>query len=690
MIKKLRLFFAAMIMIQACLSTPLLAASQDYVLSGDKRVPIPESYLISKTIYSVGTPDGMASYLDKPQDLFINEEGYLFVADTGNNRIVKLTSDGTTVGIYSGDPKSPLRSPSGIYADEAGEMYIADTQNNRIVHLAADGRFIEEFVTPSSELLRESFALTPSKLLVSPTGYIYTVKGQNIMAMDAYNRFRGFLGQTEIGFRFTDAFIRMFASKEQRNKIAKRTAPYYLNITMDTKGFIYATSLDPGGEIKKLNSLGFDLFMHRKNKQPLGERKHIETGKPLTPRFIDLAVSPQGIITALEELTGKLYQYDQDGNLLTVFGGKGTKKGKFSAPTSIATDRAGNMYVLDSAQGGIYVFAPTRFIQRVHQAVELYSQGEYVKAYEAWEAVAGINENYPLVYSGLADTLYKQEQWNESMDNYQMANDRTGYSNAFSEFRYVMLRHYFFIVILLILLSVFILFHFVKWLKRLSVKAAQEVERGKGRMSAITGINMSLGVLFKPRQTFELIIAARGRLNYGAGVLILLAVFLARMIYLAVIHYPLESIDIIESNLLLESVKLLLPPLSWIVASFFITSISDGESKLGEIFTASSYCMIPYLVMMIPLSLLSNILSLQESALYDLLYRGMWVWILILYFMSLKVLNDYTMLKSAIAYAASGVSIVLLWSIGLLWYVLSGRLYMFISGIVREVQMSWM
>lgn len=690
MIKKLRLFFAAMIIIQACLSTPLLAASQDYVLSGDKRVPIPESYLISKTIYNVGAPAGMSSYLDKPQDLFINEEGYLFVADTGNNRIVKLTSDGTTVGIYSGDPNSPLRSPSGIYADETGEMYIADTQNNRIVHFAADGRFIEEFVTPSSELLRESFALTPSKLLVSPTGYIYTVKGQNIMAMDAYNRFRGFLGQTEIGFRFTDAFIRMFASKEQRNKIAKRIAPYYLNITMDTKGFIYATSLDPGGEIKKLNSLGFDLFMHRKNKQPLGERKNIETGKPLTPRFIDLAVSPQGIITALEELTGKLYQYDQDGNLLTVFGGKGTKKGKFSAPTSVATDRVGNMYVLDSAQGGIYVFAPTRFIQRVHQAVELYSQGEYVKAYEAWEAVAGINENYPLVYSGLADTLYKQEQWNESMDNYQMANDRTGYSNAFSEFRYGMLRHYFFVVILLIMLSVFLLFHFVKWLKRLSRKAAQEVERGKGRMSAITGINMSLGVIFQPRQTFELIITARGRLNYGAGVLILLAVFLVRMIYLAVIHYPLESIDIIESNLLLESVKLLLPPLSWIVASFFITSISDGESKLGEIFTASSYCMIPYLIVMIPLSLLSNILSLQESVLYDLLYRGMWVWILILFFMSIKVLNDYTMLKSAIAYAASGASIILLWSIGLLWYVLSGRLYMFISGIVREVQMSWM
>ncbi|MBP1989075.1 YIP1 family protein [Paenibacillus eucommiae] len=690
MIKKLCLFFAALIMIQVSLSTPLLAASQDYILSGDKRVPIPESYLISKTIYSIGAPEGMTSYFDKPQDLFINEQGYLFVADTGNNRIVKLTTDGTVVGIYSGDPDSPLRSPAGIYADEVGEMYIADTQNNRIVHLAADGRFIEEFVTPSSELLRDTFALAPSKLLVSPTGYIYTVKGQNIMAMDAYNRFRGFLGQTEIGFRFVDAFIRMFASQEQRNNIAKRNAPYYLNITMDTKGFIYATSLDPGGEIKKLNSLGFDLFKHRKNKQPLGERRNIETGEPLTPRFIDIAVSSQGIITALEELSGKLYQYDQDGNLLTVFGGKGTKKGKFSAPTSIVNDSDGNLYVLDGAQGGIYVFAPTRFIQRVHQAVDLYSQGEYLKAYEAWEEVASINENYQLVYSGLADTLYKQEQWNESMDNYQMANDRSGYSNAFSEFRYVMLRHYFFLVVLLIILGVFLLFQCVKWLKRLSVEAAQEAERGKGRMNVITGINLSLGVIFQPRQTFELIITARGRLNYGAGILILLAVFLVRMIYLAVIHYPLESMNIIESNLLLESVKLLLPPLTWIVASFFITSISDGESKIGEIFTASSYCMVPYLLMMVPLALLSNILSLQESVLFDLLYSGMWVWILILFFISIKMLNDYTMLKSTIAYAASGASILLLWSIGLLWYVLSGRLYMFISGVVREVQMSWM
>lgn len=249
MLKKCNLIFIGLLIIQLLMIEPILASNQDYTLEDGRRVPIPQSYIHVNTLYNGGAADEGIVYFDQPQDMFISE-GALYIADTGNNRIVKMSTSGKLLGVYAGAPDDPLQSPSGIYVDQDGDMYIADTKNNRIVHLAADGEFVEEFVTPESELLRDSFALAPSKLLISSTGYIYTVKGQNIMAMDAHNRFRGFLGQTEIGFSFIDVFIRMFASEEQQRKIASRNAPYYINLTVDEKGFVYATSLNAREKLK--------------------------------------------------------------------------------------------------------------------------------------------------------------------------------------------------------------------------------------------------------------------------------------------------------------------------------------------------------------------------------------------------------------------------------------------------------
>jgi sugar lactone lactonase YvrE len=83
------------------------------------------------------------SNLDHPQNVAVNAAGDVFVADTYNNRVVKVTPQGQVVTVagdgaagYSGDGRlaafAELNSPTGVAVDAKGDLYIADSANNVI------------------------------------------------------------------------------------------------------------------------------------------------------------------------------------------------------------------------------------------------------------------------------------------------------------------------------------------------------------------------------------------------------------------------------------------------------------------------------------------------------------------------------------------------------------------------------
>jgi sugar lactone lactonase YvrE len=86
--------------------------------------------------------------LNLPIGTAVDAAEALYIADTSNHRIRRVSSDGmvTTVagngiGGFSGDGSAPtnasLKSPSGVAVDSAGNLYIADSFNNRVRKLNA-------------------------------------------------------------------------------------------------------------------------------------------------------------------------------------------------------------------------------------------------------------------------------------------------------------------------------------------------------------------------------------------------------------------------------------------------------------------------------------------------------------------------------------------------------------------------
>ena len=77
--------------------------------------------------------------LRRPEGLGVDSEENLWVADTGNHRLLVVEPDGTRVATYGslGSSGERLREPRGITFDRAGLAYVADTGNKRIQVLRA-------------------------------------------------------------------------------------------------------------------------------------------------------------------------------------------------------------------------------------------------------------------------------------------------------------------------------------------------------------------------------------------------------------------------------------------------------------------------------------------------------------------------------------------------------------------------
>ena len=144
-----------------------------------------------------------------------------------------------------------------------------------------------------------------------------------------------------------------------------------------------------------------------------------------------------------------------------------------------------------------------------------------------------------------------------------------------------------------------------------------------------------------------------------------------------------------QMNILQEAATIILPFVLWVVASWCLTTLMDGEGTMRDIAIATAYALMPLIVINIPVIIISNFLTLEENALLITIQGVAIVWTSFLLFVSVIVVHQYTIPKAIVTIVLSLVGVAIILFISLLMLTLVQQVLGLFDQIIMEIGLRW-
>ena len=396
-------------------------------------------------------------------DLLLNEDGTPQTDEEGSLFLKPVSDSGDPPLILTADGFTRFNKPSDVAVVEIdGEEYIwvADTSNNRVIMLDSEGSFVRQFLKPTDSTFDQGQAFLPNKIAVDSSGRVFvqaTNVNKGLVKFEADASFTGFIGANPVTYNMWDYIWKtFFTTKEQRAKQASFVPTEYRNVYIDHDGFIYATNVsfseydllyDNAKPIRRLNAVGTDILIKNDRYPPIGDLNWVEQSTDHGPsKFVDITVLENDMYVAIDQTRGRLFGYDPQGIMLWAFGMSGvSSEGSFTRAVSI--EHMGyDLIVLDELNSSLTVFRPTEYGSLIYQASEEYLKGLYEDSAATWNKVRRENANYNLAIIGIGraemreaaaktDSRERMALYQSAMDHFKMAHDRDNYGRAFRYYR---------------------------------------------------------------------------------------------------------------------------------------------------------------------------------------------------------------------------------------------------------------
>ncbi len=439
--------FILLAVVLAGIAVPAAAADpyQGYSYSstdeGTVDVAAPQAYLPTKTYNSAV----LGVELGSPEDMLFDNEGNLYICDAKKNAIFVFSPEMKlvkTIDSFQNNGKTDsFSSPYGIYLTGEGELYVADYGHSRVVAIDKAGEAFLIVEKPESELLGATFSFLPQKVLVDSTNRLFVLSknvNEGIMQFTENGTFLGFYGSNKVTASLIDQIWKEIMTETQTEKLEQFVPVEYTNLSLDYKGFIYAVtkSSKVGEPIRRLNLFGGDVLVRSPidgSKLVVGDVSYPYAGvSGITgpSSFVDITSDDLGNYYALDDKRGRVFAYDEEGNLLFVFGALNSgQTGSFASPSAI-TYHDHKVYALDRANAEIIVFEATEYAKTMEAAMASYLLQDYETSLSLWEEIIKRNNNCDLAYYKAGFCLYRMKEYNKAMEYFQLVNAKEAYSNA--------------------------------------------------------------------------------------------------------------------------------------------------------------------------------------------------------------------------------------------------------------------
>jgi len=262
-----------------------------------------------------------------------NDGTYVYIADTSNNRIVKMWSytnapSGTVVASWGGATTFngiTLSGPMGVTIDSSLNMYIADTTRNRTIETNnTTGAYIAT--------LTGTFA-SPNSVVVDTAGSVYVVDNGGA----TFGRVQKFVSGS------------LVAAWGGTPGTGNGLVDFPEGVALDSSGNVYVADIK-NNRIQKFDPSGNFLLQWGIFGSANGQFEFSNGGS------FGIAVDSSGKVYVPDSALSRVQVFDTSGNWIKILAGSGTGTGLVSSPESVAVDSSGNVYVDDSGNGRIEVF----------------------------------------------------------------------------------------------------------------------------------------------------------------------------------------------------------------------------------------------------------------------------------------------------------------------------------------------
>ena len=418
-----------------------------------------------KTFVYVFNPDGTLATITNAEGVELknmNPINNIKVAHSNPENAAKGRTENASVDAQGNlvDKKAPgavtapsLKGCEGVfYHEKQDELYLADTGNARIVVLDGHTLLCKRIIYAPADMTGAT-EFKPSKITVDNADRIYVVvqsSYEGIIELNEDGSFSRYFGVNEPTINLLDFFWKSIATDAQKEKMGKTYAPAFNNVTLDGEGFVMAVTSDSAANqsVFRLNFEGANVLREMGNTPVIGD---LRTDK--TSAFTDIAVKPYGTYAVLDKTNGRVFLYNFDGELLTVFGTLGSIAGQFRTPTGIAW-LGDKLLISDSGLKCVYIFEPTAFGQALLDACEDYYYGKWDEATAHFEEVLRLCANLETAYVGIGKNKLMQEEYEEAMRYFKLGNNREFYSRAYKGHRSIVMKENFGVIAVIAVVAI--------------------------------------------------------------------------------------------------------------------------------------------------------------------------------------------------------------------------------------------
>ena len=629
------------------------------------------AYLAENTILKFGKET-----LKGPSDLHVAEDGTVYVADTGNSRIIVGDTKGNLKKVVG---EGVLQTPRGVFVTEDGNIYVADRDKEAVFVFNSEGTLLNTYGKPDNPLYGDGIAYKPIKIVVNKAGIMFVVCESNTNGIVEISpadggTFLGYFGTNYASTSIQQVIYRAILTDEQRAKMVSNIPSTPDNLAIDEKGLIYTvTRGDEAKTLKRLNIAGTNMI--QKTTDVYDE----------APAAVAVGNNDNIYVVSAK---GYIYEYNDLGEPLYVFGASddGTQRvGLSRQATSIAIGANDEVFILDSDENRIQIYHPSEFTQKLHTALNLYSNGRYKDSRGPLTEVLQMNSMFDYANKAMGRAYFQESNYGQALTYARLAKDRDGYSDAFWEIRNNWLKNNV-VALILIIIALYV-----------AIKVVKTLDRKKGILNGVRNVNARLsentlisnikysGYFMKHPFDGSYGIAREGRASWSAPSILLLIFTIEFVIDKYLCGFLQKTVREGRYELFTDIGTILVVIIALTACNYLVCTINEGEGTIKKIYTYFCYSLLPY-IFFTPISfILSHILTENEQFLITLVKVIMYTWIIILAVLGIKEVNNYTGKETAKIIFLTAFTILIVALLIFIIYVLWAQVFEFIAAIVGEV-----